>query len=460
MRIKPPPAVNVYVLALCGMAGLLVVRVDWWAWPIEQERLWGTYVALVTLAITAKALSLQLRVGAATSSVTFAPYLAAALMLGPFWAMSVAGVSELLAETMIRRKPAIKVAHNAAKEIIAVGIAALIYATMGGVPSPTTFDGFKVAGFVVASFAYFMLGNGATAIAVALSTQSELRDTWNEFVHKGLIQNVFSSSLAPLLAFLYTELGLLGLILVVVPLAIVRHSDQTSLRLDQANQDLLELMVKSIEARDPYTSGHSVRVATYARAIARAIGVSAKECELIEQAALLHDVGKIYEEFAPLLRKQSRLTPDERMLMRSHPVRSAELVGTISSLRGYVQSCVRYHHENVDGAGYPDGLAGDEIPLGARIIMIADTADAMTTDRPYRLALSYERLVTELEDYSGSQFDPDLVEAFKNSTQIRRLVEERIGGMDRTRPERVSRLAMTPAERPRHQRGAVPELSA
>src|SRR5204863_9166744 len=118
---------------------------------------------------------------------------------------------------------------------------------------------------------------------------------------------------------------LLGLAVLVVPLFFVCHMYQMNLQLERANKELLELMVKAIEARAPYTSGHSVRVAKYAKALARDLSLSAKQIDSIGNAALMHDVGKIYEEFAPVLRKEGRLTPEERMLMRRHPVRSAEL---------------------------------------------------------------------------------------------------------------------------------------
>jgi putative nucleotidyltransferase with HDIG domain len=183
-------------------------------------------------------------------------------------------------------------------------------------------------------------------------------------------------------------------------------------------------MVKAIEARDPYTSGHSLRVSRIAGALARAIGLPAKHVEQIETAALLHDVGKIHQEYALVLRKAGGLSPEEAALMRTHPIRSFELVRTISGFRGGVEAAVRHHHENYDGSGYPDGLSGPAIPVGARIIMIADTADAMTTDRPYRTALTYEQLVAELDRYSGSQFDPELVKAFKASPPIHRLFDE------------------------------------
>src|SRR5260370_26107198 len=138
--------------------------------------------------------------------------------------------------------------------------------------------------------------------------------------------------------------------------------------------------------------------------------------------ALLHDVGKVYEEYAPLLRKEQKLAPEERSLLESPPVRSAELVTTISSLRGAVERAVRDHHESYDGTGYPSKLAGERIRIGARIIMIADTLDAMTTDRPYRNALPFDRVVEELRRYAGRQFDPHLADIAVRSPTIRRLL--------------------------------------
>src|SRR5207249_3305379 len=150
--------------------------------------------------------------------------------------------------------------------------------------------------------------------------------------------------------------------------------------------------------------------------------LSANALDSIKRAALLHDVGKIYEEFAPLLRKDGKLSPEERMTMQTHVVRSAQLVATAARLRGPVEAMIRHHHENFDGSGYPDGLSGEQIPIGARIIMIADTIDAMTTDRPYREALPFDRVLEEMRKYAGQQFDPRLVDIMTKSTAIRRLV--------------------------------------
>jgi len=171
-------------------------------------------------------------------------------------------------------------------------------------------------------------------------------------------------------------------------------------------------------------------VAEYASALARDLGLNARDVDVIKRAALLHDVGKIYEEFAPILRKASKLSPEERIVMRSHVVRSAELVATVARLRGTVLEAIRHHHENYDGSGYPDGLAGEDIPIGARIIMVADTVDAMTTDRPYRQALTLHRAFEELGKFAGQQFDPKLVALVCKSQTIRRLIGPQSGTED------------------------------
>jgi HD-GYP domain-containing protein (c-di-GMP phosphodiesterase class II) len=136
----------------------------------------------------------------------------------------------------------------------------------------------------------------------------------------------------------------------------------------------------------------------------------------------LHDVGKIHEEFAPLLRKEGRLTDDETALMQTHSTKSAELVGIISKFRGFIQDSVRHHHERWDGQGYPAGLSGKVIPLGSRIILISDTVDAMTTDRPYRKRLPLDVVIAELQKCKGTQFDPQLVEVAIGSVAVRRLI--------------------------------------
>src|SRR5205823_13192722 len=139
----------------------------------------------------------------------------------------------------------------------------------------------------------------------------------------------------------FVQLRIIGLTVLVLPLFFIRHMYQMKIQVERVNRELLELMVKAIEARDPYTSGHSVRVSEYARSMARELGLPPRHVDDVATAALLHDVGKIHEDFAPLLRKAGRLTPEERMLMQAHPVRSADLAGTIAEFRGRVQADIR-----------------------------------------------------------------------------------------------------------------------
>jgi len=154
--------------------------------------------------------------------------------------------------------------------------------------------------------------------------------------------------------------------------------------------------------------------------IARAVGLREKDIGRIVAAALLHDVGKIHEVFGPILSKPGRLTPEEQVIMRTHPVKSAELAGTVTKLRDVVP-LIRHHHENWDGTGYPDGLKGEGIPLGSRIIMFADTIDAMTTDRPYRAALDATSVRKELLRFRGTQFDPQICDALLRSPEYSKL---------------------------------------
>jgi putative nucleotidyltransferase with HDIG domain len=411
---------HAYVATVALLAAMMLAGASWEI-PSQPRAFLDALAAFAALCFLSEVAFLRLPVANSTSSVAFIPYLASIVLLGPQWAMLLAGSTFLISDAAVRRKPLVKIVHNTSKEILAVGTAGALYVALGGLPSTTAFTLSAVA-FAAAAIVYFFINNGAPAIAIALSSGSKVSESWQRLVGASWLFDLLASPLSLLLAFLYTEARLWGVIVVTVPLFLIRYVYSMNLQIEQVNRDLLELMVKAIEARDPYTSGHSLRVSRIAGCLARDIGLSAKLVDRIETAALLHDVGKIHEEYAPILRKEGRLDGSESALIRTHPVRSYELVRTISGFRGGVDLSVRHHHENFDGSGYPDGLAGERIPIGARIIQIADTADAMTTDRPYRAALPFEALVSELRRYAGSQFDPTLVDVFAKSDKIRTLV--------------------------------------
>lgn len=423
---KSRDSIRLYLLtaflsALTGVALFLPV----WDFPASVlPQYWNGLVAFSVLAVICDSSFLPIsRITSANvrSSVAFIPLLASVLLFDHPWPMLMSGLAALVVDAFVRRKPMIRVWFNVAQYMLAVGVGGLVYKAAGGVSGLQQFQ-FELVPFIALVLTFFLVNQGSVAFGVASIGRMSVWESWSRIAGGSLLYDFISSSLAVLLAFLYIRLQLVGLAILILPLFFVRHMYQMNLQVERVNRELLELMVKAIEARDPYTSGHSVRVAEYARQIARELGLHPKHVDQVGTAALLHDVGKIHEDFAPLLRKAGRLTPEERMLMQAHPVRSADLAGTIAEFRGRVQTDIRNHHENFDGTGYPDGLTGEAIPIGARIIMIADTIDAMTTDRPYRKALSLQRALDEMVKHAGQQFDPKLVALVAKSPGIRRLL--------------------------------------
>lgn len=175
--------------------------------------------------------------------------------------------------------------------------------------------------------------------------------------------------------------------------------------------DTVTALAEAVAKRDPYTGGHVGRVVAYVMLLAKELGLDGEDLEQLRLAAILHDIGKIAMPDS-ILRKPAPLEGEEVEIMQRHPLDGAEIVGRVRELRPLLAG-VRHHHERLDGQGYPDGLSGDEIPRMARIIAVADTYDAITTDRPYRKGLSVEQAAAEIFDGSGSQYCPLVVEAFR-----------------------------------------------
>lgn len=172
-------------------------------------------------------------------------------------------------------------------------------------------------------------------------------------------------------------------------------------------------LLQAMKERDPYTYGHCRRVARNARLLAQAAGLSEREQRVIEYSSMFHDLGKMGIPDSVLL-KPGKLTPEEREIIHLHPIKSAEIIAPLSQIPFFRATLpgIRHHHERIDGLGYPDRIAGEDIPLSARVILIADTFDAMTTTRPYRKGLPFDVAYKELRLFAGRQFDPQLVEAF------------------------------------------------
>ncbi|MGB9822898.1 HD domain-containing phosphohydrolase [Thermodesulfovibrio sp.] len=180
--------------------------------------------------------------------------------------------------------------------------------------------------------------------------------------------------------------------------------------LKQTFYEIVFALADTIEKRDPYTAGHTKRVMDYSVATAIEMGLGEEEIEKLKLAAILHDIGKIGIRDSILL-KTERLTDEEYKIIQNHAIYGAEILQHVRQLKDIIPG-VKYHHEKFDGSGYPERLKAQEIPLIARIIAVADTFDAMTTDRPYRKGMSIEAAIQELKNNAATQFDSEVVEAF------------------------------------------------
>ncbi len=289
--------------------------------------------------------------------------------------------------------------------------------------------------------AYYAVNTMLVATAASLATRRSIYAVWHDDFAWLLPHYVVAALLGAALAAGYAGVGLLGILAFAAPPLLVRLSMKqyvdktaasveelrtTNRHLQEANHDILrmadelrqtydgtlEALVSALDARDRETKGHSLRVAKYMMEIAYHLGIAPGTDEWVDmqRGALLHDVGKIGVSDT-ILHKPGPLTDEEWVDMRRHPKIGHDMLKDISFLSG-AATLVLAHHERFDGKGYPKGLLADEIPLGARIFVLADTFDAMTSDRPYRRALSTEVSRDEIIKCSGSQFDPRCVQAF------------------------------------------------
>lgn len=185
--------------------------------------------------------------------------------------------------------------------------------------------------------------------------------------------------------------------------------------LESLSVGTIRALADALDAKCDYTAGHSLRVSRIAVLIGRQLALPDDMLRDVELGGILHDIGKIGVPES-ILWKPDKLTPEERSIMSRHPVKSAEIIG---DLKGLVRAreYVKHHHEYFDGSGYPDGLKGEDIPIGARIILVSDAYDAMTTDRPYRKAIGHERAIQELRKLRDTQFDPNVVHALLALTE-------------------------------------------
>jgi HD-GYP domain-containing protein (c-di-GMP phosphodiesterase class II) len=351
-------------------------------------------------------------------SLAFPMAMAAMVLGGPTWGIVIAALSFTNYRELKAHKPAPMVAFNFGQLVISSGVAGLTYWYLGGRFLQGADGVFR--GWNSDDFPRMLLPMAAAAI-LCVTVNMLLTATAMGLIMRRPVR----STAATMLALTPTQLALafvgyligetlaisaLALPLFVAPLVVARQLYMRYVDMKGAFVDTVRSLVGALEAKDPYTRGHSERVAEYAAALARAHSLNPREIERLEYAALLHDLGKLSVP-SSILVKPGRLEQEEMALIKEHPGRGGLMIGRIPPLKDLAEA-VAQHHEWFDGTGYPNQIAGESQSLAARILAVADSFDAMTTTRAYRPALTHEQAVAELIGGAGTQFDPEVVRIF------------------------------------------------
>ncbi|HSC92360.1 MAG TPA: diguanylate cyclase [Gaiellaceae bacterium] len=393
---------------------------------------WIGVVAVVALVAIAQALALEM-MDQGTLSVSAVGALAGAALFGPRVALAIA-VAIVAVEWSARRPPLHNVLFNVGNLTLCSLAAAGIFA-LGADGRLAT-----VAAGLLAGAAYFAVNTGLLSLALALEGHERWLRVFRERFAWLMPHYVAYGFIGGVIAIGYGSVGLIALIVFALPLLLMRKTQEAYLAhtqrsaqklraaaetiqtqnvsLEHANRLLkerstaaMESLSATVDARDSYTAGHSRRVQQLALAIGRELGLSHAELEVLGHAALFHDIGKLAIPDSVLL-KPASLTPSEWALMQRHAEEGARIIDRLGFLDDAVPA-IRHHHERFDGSGYPDRLHGEEIPLGARIIHVADALDSMLTTRIYRAARPAAEAVGELRRAAGTQFCPRTVAALE-----------------------------------------------
>jgi putative nucleotidyltransferase with HDIG domain len=408
---------RIYVGLICLGAVVGAALADWSALSaLPRSGIMGL-AGLAAIGVLSEGLAIGVAVGttAHTSSITFLPLLAGVQLFGPAAAILFIATTQVFGEFVVRRKGLLKGGFNIAQAVLATSVAGWAFGVLGGVPvegveNPDLTG--QIFPFLSFGLLFLALNHAAVSLAITISQGQSFRRIWRRALDNTAgLNDILISPIALAIAFLYVSFGIVGIVVVLLPMLFIRYSYITTSKLRESNSDLLTALVKAIEIRDPYTSGHSVRVSRLAERIAENLGLKEITVARVTNAALLHDIGKIEAIYTEILRKPDSLTPHERAVIESHVTRGEQLLRDLSSVPEEVVKMVRHHHEREDGQGYPDGLVGDEIPIGSKVIIVCDAVDAMLSDRPYRDALPLSVVLEQLHEHAGRQFDHRVIKA-------------------------------------------------
>ena len=331
--------------------------------------------------------------------------LAAIVLLGPSAAVLVEAIASFFSEVVVQRRAAFKYAFNVPLLIITIGAAGLTYWAFPERWTSTDTPRFLVP-LAACAVVYYLVNTISISTVIALRGKKSAFHIWKQNYMWTFLHVFAFIPLGAIIALVYKSYGSWTLLLFLVPIFLARYTFKLYVEMKEAHINTVAALTSAIDASDPYTHGHSYRVSRYALRVGRALGLPARDLEILEYGALLHDIGKIAIRHEILLKKE-RLSDQEFLTLKQHPTIGADIVENLKFLRE-AAVLVRYHHEQPNGRGYPEGLKGDAIPMGARIILVCDAFDAMTSDRPYRKGLPVEHVVEQFEKYRGEQFDEEI----------------------------------------------------
>ena len=381
----------------------------------SAEKQPGRIVTLLALTLALQMFSVRVY-GRGSVSVSAIGIVASAFLFDTGTTMAIAVLAA--ATQLVRKNSELhKAVFDASNFAISAGAASLVFHALNDWRFPAA---------VLAGAVFAVINNGLLCLVMSRAERIPWTTVWFERFHWARFHFALFGPLALAATIAYEQIGIAGLVAFTLPPALmilsvrqylerttaaVDEIRETNLRLRRAHKDTIAALSRSMEAKDLYTGGHTERVAAVAVGLARRLGFRDEELDAIEIGALLHDIGKIGIP-EHVLRKPGKLNEDEWKLIKRHPLISDYILSELD-LHPFVRQCARSSHERMDGMGYPDGLRGDEIPLPARIVFVADALDALTSARPYRPSRPMLAAFAEIREHTGTQFCPSVVDALE-----------------------------------------------
>jgi len=394
---------KVYIGVVTGLAIALFIYL---ALSLSlTTNMWLILTFFIVLSTVAEFMPVDLPVGG-NVTIGFPIDFVVILVYGPAIAMIVTVFGALIGEIIEGKTRWYKIVFNVSQYALSAGVAGIAYQILGGVVGAVNLNNYIIPA-VICAIIYYLINLNLFMIVISFAEEVSILSVWKKRLSGIIATYIALTPIGFVMAMVYVSIGIWGIILFFFPLILARRSFELYTKMRRVYLDTIRALAAAIDAKDPYTKGHSERVAQLALSIAEEMDLPEREIEKIEYTALLHDVGKIGVD-ERILAKNDGLTDEEYKKIKAHTITGAKIIEPVDFLKDSYDA-IYHHHERYDGDGYPDGLKERNISLTARIIAVADAFDAMGSDRPYRKKLSKKKIFKELKEQSGKQFDPNIV---------------------------------------------------